>query len=96
MVENNLSSASITSNLGTHFIGQRVIYYPSLTSTMGVAKQEARQGAVEGMVIIADEQTAGRGRIKRVWLSPKGNIALSIILYHLYATPAKLTIVNME
>ncbi|GAI49699.1 unnamed protein product, partial [marine sediment metagenome] len=29
----------------------------------------------------ADEQTAGKGRIKRVWLTPKGNIALSIILY---------------
>ncbi len=81
MVENNLSPASITSNLGTHFIGQRVICYPSLTSTMAAAKQEAQLGAVEGTVVIADEQTAGRGRIKRVWLSPKGNIALSIILY---------------
>ncbi len=81
MVENNLSSASITNNLGTHFIGQRVICYPSLTSTMEVAKQEAQLGAVEGTVVIADEQTAGRGRIKRVWLSPKGSIALSIILY---------------
>ncbi|MFC1897825.1 biotin--[acetyl-CoA-carboxylase] ligase [Chloroflexota bacterium] len=81
MVENNLSSASISSNLGTRFIGQRVICYPSLTSTMEVAKQEAQLGAVEGTVIIAEEQTAGRGRIKRVWLSPKGSIALSIILY---------------
>ncbi len=80
MVENNLSPASITSNLGTHFIGQRVICYPSLTSTMAAAKQEAQLGAVEGTVVIADEQTAGRGRIKRVWLSPKGSIALSIIL----------------
>jgi len=81
MVENNLSPASITSNLGTHFIGQRVFYYPSLVSTMEVAKQEVQLGAVEGTVVIADEQTAGRGRIKRVWLSPKGSIALSIILY---------------
>jgi len=81
MVENNLSPASITSNLGTHFIGQRVIYYPSLTSTMAAAKQEAQLGAIEGTVVVADEQTAGRGRIKRVWLSPKGSIALSIILY---------------
>ena len=81
MVENDLSPASITSNLGTHFVGQRVIYYPSLTSTMEVAKQEAQLGAVEGTVVIADEQTAGRGRIKRVWLSPKGSLALSIILY---------------
>jgi BirA family biotin operon repressor/biotin-[acetyl-CoA-carboxylase] ligase len=81
MVENNLSPASITGNLGTHLIGQRVICYPSLTSTMEVAKQEAQLGAVKGTVVIADEQTAGRGRIKRVWVSPKGSLALSIILY---------------
>jgi len=81
MVENDLSPASITRDLGTHFIGQKVIYYPSLTSTMEVAKQEVQLGAVEGVVILADEQTAGRGRIKRVWLSPEGSIALSIILY---------------
>jgi len=81
MVGNSLSPAAITTNLETRFIGQRVIYYPSLTSTMEVAKREARQGAAEGTAIIADEQTAGRGRIKRVWLSPKGSIALSVILY---------------
>ncbi len=80
-MENSLSPASITNNLETHFVGQRVICYPSLTSTMEVAKQEAQQGAVEGTVVFTDEQTAGRGRIKRVWLSPKGNIALSVILY---------------
>ena len=78
---NDLSLASITANLGTRFVGQKVIYYPSLTSTMEVAKQEAHRGAAEGMVIVAGEQTIGRGRRKRAWLSPKGNIALSIILY---------------
>lgn len=81
MVEDSLSPASITNNLVTRFIGQRVIYYSRLTSTMDVAKREAQQGAVEGTIIIADEQTAGRGRLKRAWLSPKGSIALSIILY---------------
>ncbi len=81
MAEDDLSSAFITNNLETRFIGQRVIYYPRLTSTMEVAKREAQQRAVEGTAIIADEQTAGKGRIKRTWLSPKGSIALSIILY---------------
>jgi BirA family biotin operon repressor/biotin-[acetyl-CoA-carboxylase] ligase len=81
MVDNSLSSASITNNLETRFIGQRVIYYPSLTSTMDVAKREAQQGAAEGTIIIADEQTAGKGRMKRLWLSPRGTIALSVILY---------------
>ncbi|MFC1985349.1 biotin--[acetyl-CoA-carboxylase] ligase, partial [Chloroflexota bacterium] len=32
-------------------------------------------------VIVADEQTAGKGRLKRVWLSPRGSVALSVILY---------------
>lgn len=80
-MEDSLSPASITNNLDTHFIGQRVIYYPRLTSTMDVAKREAQQGAAEGTIVVADEQTAGKGRLKRGWLSPKGSIALSIILY---------------
>jgi BirA family biotin operon repressor/biotin-[acetyl-CoA-carboxylase] ligase len=81
MSANDLSPVSITRNLNTSFIGQRVIYYPLVTSTMDAAKQEAQQGAAEGTVVMAGEQTAGRGRMKRSWLSPEGNIALSIILY---------------
>jgi len=81
MAEDSLSPALITGNLATRFIGQKVIYYPRLASTMDVARQEARQGAIEGTVVIAGEQTAGKGREKRVWFSPRGSLALSIILY---------------
>ena len=81
MAKDKLSPASISGDLETRFVGRRVIYYPSLTSTMEVARQEAQLGADEGTVVIADQQTAGRGRIKRVWLSPKGSLALSVILY---------------
>ena len=81
MLENSLSPALITDNLKTDFIGQKVIYYPRLTSTMDVAKRKAQQGAAEGTIIVAEEQTVGRGRMKRTWLSPKGNIFLSVILY---------------
>ena len=80
-MESSSLSDAITYNLETHFIGQRVIYYPRLISTMEIAKQEAQLGAAEGTVIITDEQTAGRGRMERIWLSPKGSITLSIILY---------------
>ena len=80
MTENSLSPASITSGLETRFIGQKIIYYPTLTSTMETARQEAEQSAKEGTVIIANQQTAGRGRLQRLWVSPKGNIALSVIL----------------
>ena len=81
MAPQDLSSSSITEGLHTSFIGQRVIYYPRLLSTMDTARLEARRGAAEGTVIIAGEQTEGRGRLQRTWLSPAGNIALSIVLY---------------
>jgi BirA family biotin operon repressor/biotin-[acetyl-CoA-carboxylase] ligase len=75
-----LSSEAVSQDLGTHIVGSRVLYYPSLTSTMDVARQEALSTAAEGTVIIADEQTAGRGRLKRSWLTPTGNLALSVVL----------------
>lgn len=71
----------IKRELGTKFIGKRVIHYASVASTMEMAKKLAREGAEEGTVVIADEQTSGRGRLGRVWLSPKGSLALSIILH---------------
>ena len=77
----SLSAAAISQDLETRFVGQRVIYYSSLPSTMEVARREAQQGAAEGTVILAGEQTAGKGRLERAWLSPGGNVALSIILY---------------
>ncbi|HJX14081.1 MAG TPA: biotin--[acetyl-CoA-carboxylase] ligase [Dehalococcoidales bacterium] len=74
------SSGEIRRGLATSVIGRRVLFYPRLASTMDTARQEAKSGASEGTVIIAGEQTRGRGRLKRPWLSPVGNIALSIIL----------------
>jgi BirA family biotin operon repressor/biotin-[acetyl-CoA-carboxylase] ligase len=81
MTADNLSAQSITHGLGTRFVGQRTIYYRRLKSTIDVARREARQGAAEGTVIIAGEQSGGRGRRGRSWLSPRGSISLSIILY---------------
>ncbi|MBI2848386.1 MAG: biotin--[acetyl-CoA-carboxylase] ligase [Chloroflexi bacterium] len=68
-------------NLETRVIGQRVLYFPSLASTMDMAKQEARQGANEGTVIVAGAQNTARGRLQRAWISPAGNVALSLVLY---------------
>ncbi len=74
-------SLSISEGLDTTCIGQNVIYYPGLPSTMDEARRLAQQGAVGGTVIIADEQTKGRGRMQRQWLTPANNIAISIVLY---------------
>ncbi len=81
MAEKDFPLSAITDNLGTGFIGQKILYYPRLSSTMTAAKKAVQRGTAEGTVVIAGEQTAGRGRLKRPWLTPRGNIALSIILY---------------
>ena len=80
-MKNRMGTAPQLENLGTDFIGRNIIYSPSMLSTMDTAKQAVRAGAIEGTLIITDEQTTGRGRRRRHWLSPPGNIALSIILY---------------
>ena len=49
---------------------------------MDVAKQALKEGAEEGTIVLADQQTAGRGRFGRTWLSPpESSILLSIILH---------------
>ncbi len=80
MPEEHLSPELILEGLKTRFIGQRIIFSPSLESTMDTAKQEALWGAEAGTVIVTDEQTAGRGRLQRTWISPKGALAFSVIL----------------
>ena len=80
-MEDGLSPQKITSGLNNRIIGRRVLCYPSLPSTMETARKEAARGAPEGTVIIADEQTAGHGRLGRTWLSPEGSVSLSVVLY---------------
>ncbi|MDO8490977.1 MAG: biotin--[acetyl-CoA-carboxylase] ligase [Dehalococcoidia bacterium] len=67
--------------LNTRFIGHNIFHYPTIPSTQDVAMQAARAGAFEGAVVTADEQTSGRGRLQRSWLSPKdGSLSVSVIL----------------
>lgn len=62
-------------------IGGLLCYRESVDSTNHVAMQLAREGAKEGTVVLADAQTAGRGRLNRVWQSPSGsNLYFSVIL----------------
>jgi BirA family biotin operon repressor/biotin-[acetyl-CoA-carboxylase] ligase len=81
MTDEHLSSASITEGIHTRVIGRRVLIFQTISSTMDIARKEAMGKAPEGTAVVAELQTAGRGRLKRAWLSPEGNIAVSIILY---------------
>jgi len=76
-----LSASSIKRGLNTNLLGQNVVYYPSLGSTNDLLKELASQGAPEGTLVIADEQTAGRGRLDRKWLAPPGTSLLMSLLF---------------
>jgi BirA family biotin operon repressor/biotin-[acetyl-CoA-carboxylase] ligase len=57
--------------------GQRLIYLPSVTSTNTYAMQLAQKGSEEGVVVLTDSQTAGKGRLGRTWVDATAHNALS-------------------
>ncbi|MBN1661077.1 MAG: biotin--[acetyl-CoA-carboxylase] ligase [Anaerolineae bacterium] len=76
-----LSVRRIEAALTTAFIGRSLAYLPEVTSTNDVARHLAVAGAADGTVVIADHQTAGRGRLERPWVAPPGSsLLLSLVL----------------
>ncbi len=73
--------------MNTRWAGQAVICFEETDSTNLRAKEEADKGAPEGALVVADMQTAGRGRRGRSWNSPKGvNLYFTLILKPQYET----------
>jgi BirA family biotin operon repressor/biotin-[acetyl-CoA-carboxylase] ligase len=69
---NDLLSEVVTPLLGTAWLGRAWRFVPECGSTNDEAAAWARQGAPHGAVVVADTQTRGRGRLGRVWHSPRG------------------------
>ncbi|MBU7007832.1 biotin--[acetyl-CoA-carboxylase] ligase [Phosphitispora fastidiosa] len=62
-------------------IGSYIVYRETVNSTNDLAKELAREGAESGTVVIAEEQTGGKGRMGRKWHSPEGEgLWFSVIL----------------
>ncbi|GMQ57888.1 biotin--[acetyl-CoA-carboxylase] ligase [Vallitalea sediminicola] len=76
-----LNSEELHYNLKTEIIGNKIINFDKLDSTNQQAKKLALEGSKDGTVVIAEEQTAGRGRRGKMWVSPPGTgIWMSIVL----------------
>ncbi len=75
--------------LTTRRLGRRVLYFPTISSTNDVAHAEAAAGAADGLLVIADEQTAGRGRLDRRWWAPPGTCLLFSLLLRPDIPPAQ-------
>jgi BirA family transcriptional regulator, biotin operon repressor / biotin---[acetyl-CoA-carboxylase] ligase len=77
----SFSGREFERQLHTRTLGRRVRHYDIIASTNDVAFQLALQGAEEGDVVVAEGQSAGRGRLGREWFSETGEgLYISLIL----------------
>jgi len=68
-------------DLKTKFVGKEIEFYESVGSTNNIAYELAEKDRPEGTAVIANEQTKGKGRLGRTWVSPEEKgIYLSCIL----------------
>lgn len=71
----------LESRIHTSWAGKNLYYFDSIDSTNLHAKRLAEEGAPHGTLVVADQQTAGRGRRGRTWISPSGsNIYFTLLL----------------
>jgi BirA family biotin operon repressor/biotin-[acetyl-CoA-carboxylase] ligase len=76
----DLDPSLLQDALEGQLIGSRIEVLPRTSSTNDEILQRAREGSREGLVILADEQTAGRGQHGNKWESPAGKALLFSIL----------------
>ena len=87
--------AEIASRLETDWIGHEFRYFDTVDSTNVRAKAMAEEGAPHGTLIVADEQTAGRGRRGRAWNSPAGSNLYYTLLLRPQISPGKAPMLTL-
>lgn len=86
---------TLQSLLPTRIVGRQLIVFNRITSTNDFLKRAARRGAATGSVVLADEQTAGRGRLQRPWQSPAGKGLWFSVLLRPQLAPEKLGMISL-
>jgi BirA family biotin operon repressor/biotin-[acetyl-CoA-carboxylase] ligase len=71
----------VLKGLKTAIVGRHILYYHTLPSTMDFAKELAKEGMVEGVVVLCDEQTEGRGRQGRKWFASAASSVLMSVVF---------------
>jgi BirA family transcriptional regulator, biotin operon repressor / biotin---[acetyl-CoA-carboxylase] ligase len=77
------------------FISGNIHCFEECTSTNDIAKEFAREGQPDGTIILADYQSAGRGRMARSWLAPKYSSILMSIVFRPSLAPPQIPRVTM-
>ncbi|WP_042346445.1 biotin--[acetyl-CoA-carboxylase] ligase [Bacillus massiliigorillae] len=80
-IPDKMSADSIRLQLKSKILGQQIHFYDCVDTTQRIANELANTTGVEGTIVVADEQTAGKGRLARQWHAAKGKgIWMSILL----------------
>ncbi len=81
----------ILANLFTRFCGKNIQYFNSVSSTNQAAYELGLQEAPEGTLVLAEEQTSGKGRRGRIWHSSSGKgIWMSLLFYPRHLLPNQI------
>ncbi len=75
-----LSTGDIAQGRSGQIMGREIHLFTELPSTNTLAMELARDNAPEGAVVIAEAQSGGKGRLGRTWISPRGNLYVSVVL----------------
>ena len=90
-----LAPSLVRPELGENQIGHRIVHYFRTGSTNDVALSLAAKGEAHGTVILAEEQTAGRGRLGRSWYSEKSSGIYASIILRPPLTPAAAPVLTL-
>ena len=92
----SLMEPVVRQGLHTAWAGKKIVYLRSVDSTNRYARQLAADGAEQGTLVLADEQTAGRGRRGRGWLSPAGEGIFMTLILRPHAHPSHVAVLSLQ
>lgn len=90
-----IAEEEVASRLKTKRMGKTIRYFSVIDSTNNYAKRIGEDGAPDGTLVIADEQTAGKGRSGRRWVTPSGQAIAFTLLLRPALPPSRISMVTL-
>lgn len=94
-VPDSIAPMEVGSLLTTERMGREILYFSRIDSTNQYAKKIAEEGADDGTLVIADEQTAGKGRSGRSWVTPPGAAVSFTLVLRPKLPPENISMVTL-